>query len=391
MKAYVVPVRQLEETQIQAWYELGHYAVQPNPLSEPGCLVPAVSELPHGERISLVVAEDKGRFFGCIPVIAVPKDVRASTAWRGIRRPVLSTQVRRLRWDLTPLLNPDRSDEAARAMLNALAQYSRTGGPGLVVLEAISAGAVKSIIMTEAKRLGLLVHTYTSWSRPVVRRRADGDYMAQHSAKFRRNLKRSARLLGEKLGGPVEVVDRSADPGAIDEIIEMEASGYKAKRVALAAYEGEPAWFRQMCAQFRSSGRLRVYTLEAGGVMVAGEVLVRATAGLFGLLTTYDESFSDFSPGIQLFMKALPKVFEPPDVVFYDTCTYDHNSTLERLFPERRDVSTVVVVTGGTFERCWMRAYAAERRLLGASSPLRDNKYVRPVMTKVVNKVLPGW
>lgn len=69
----VVPIRLLSEDDVDEWRDLAMHAIEPNPLSEPECLIASARYLPKGDQMLLVIAEDEGRFSGCFPVLRVAK------------------------------------------------------------------------------------------------------------------------------------------------------------------------------------------------------------------------------------------------------------------------------------------------------------------------------
>jgi hypothetical protein len=338
------------------------------------CLIPTARHLSHETPISLVIAEDDGRFFGCFPVRRVAGDARPSTTWSGVGRPVLSTQVRRLDYDGTPLVSEERGVEAATAMLSAIVARARAEGAGILVFEALDAdGPVSSYFAIAAKKLKLPTHIYRTWERPTVRRRDSLVYRSSHGSAYLRKIAKWSRQLGDKLGGDVQFVDRSADASAVEELIAMEAAGYKLENgVALVSHPGEPEWFREMCAHFRESGRLLVYSLQVGDSVVAMDLSLRAGEGLFGLLGAYDEDYSRFAPGIQLWFEVIERFHNETDARWLDSCTYAGNETLLRLLPDRRTVSTVLVAVGGPLARWRFRLYATALDAFGVGSTFRS-------------------
>lgn len=85
------------------------------------------------------------------------------------------------------------------------------------------------------------------------------------------------------------MVDRSADASAIDQLIELEAAGYKGRSgVAIVDHRGESDWFREMCAQFRLANRVLLYSLQVDDRVLAMNLSLRAGVGLFGLQGVYD-------------------------------------------------------------------------------------------------------
>jgi hypothetical protein len=171
----------------------------------------------------------------------------------------------------------------------------------------------------------------------------------------------------------VQLIDRSADPSAVDTLIAMEAAGWKAKDGgALLSHPGEPEWFREMCDRFRSAGRLLLYTLQVVDTLVAMQLMLRAGEGLFDLIMTYDEDYSRHSPGIQLILDFIDHFHDETDALWLDTCAAEDNETLLRMCPDRRTVSTVVLAVGGRVDRLRLRLYATFYNLFGARAPFRS-------------------
>ncbi|HUB70866.1 MAG TPA: GNAT family N-acetyltransferase [Acidimicrobiales bacterium] len=378
LNGIVVPIRRLSTAQVAAWRRLAGEALAPNPGFEPQCVIPASRYLPRGGEMLLVAAEEDGRFFGCFPVVRKGSQERMSVSWPGMRRPALSTQVRRPSYDCTPLLSRERSAEAATTLLGALHAYRewpKAGSFGLLVLDALDDGPVCTLLTSAAEQLGMPVHTYGSWRRPIVRRQSDpAAYGRAQSHKSHRELARKRRRLEDKLGAPLYVVDRSSDPRALDELVELEASGYKGTEgFALARQPGYAEWFKEMCSDFRSSGRFVLYSLEGGGTTVAMTAMLKGGEGYFGLLTAYDEDFSAYSPGTQLHVGAIGRFHDNTDAQWVDTCGAAGTQYLLNLYPDRRDVSTVIVAIGGTFDRACLACYVALRRVFGRDSLLRKD------------------
>jgi hypothetical protein len=391
----LVKVADMTPAELEAWAALAAGAVEPNPVFEPACLLPASRYLPRGRDITLVVAEDGGQMHGCFPVLEVGLDARPSTSFRGVFRPAYTTQVRRNRYDGTPLLRSEKGVAAARAMLEALAEagrhpHSRPAGPGLLVLESLrTEGPVWGSLAAAACMLRVPAVVHHSYPRPVANRRSDGNYLSHHSKKSRYNWARAGRQLGERLGGEPALVDCSHDPVAVERLLDMEAAGYKARTTgrrrdaspgestgrggATLLHPGEPAWFKEMCDQYRAGGRLVVQALQVLDQIVAMQLSVRAGNGVYLLATVYDEKYSAQSPGAVLAVRAMQEVFGDDRVDFMDTCTYEGNDGLLRLYPDRRQVSCVVLATGGLVDRTALQAYETARRLAGAGSPLRSS------------------
>jgi len=200
----------------------------------------------------LVIAEDKGRFSGCFPVLRVAKGEQPSSSWSGVRRPVFTTQVRRLRYDGTPLVRELHGVETAATLLTTLVEQRGVETAGILVLEAVDAdGPVAEYFKSAAEALKLPFYAYRTWTRPIARRPDSETSTSPRIGAYQKNAAKWRRQLSDELDGAVTVVDRSADVSAIDQLIELEAAGYKARSgVAMVDHRGESDWFREMCTQF---------------------------------------------------------------------------------------------------------------------------------------------
>jgi CelD/BcsL family acetyltransferase involved in cellulose biosynthesis len=361
MNGRILPIREISPNDELLWRDLAEHAIEPNPLFEADCMIPAAHHLWNGDQMLLVIAEDEGQFFGCFPVIRKAGVDQRIAELPGVRRPVLTTHVRRLRYDGTPLIRAERGIEAATALLSALTDRTHRKDAGILVLEALrDNGPVSEYLRMSAESLKLPMHTYRTYPRPVVQRRDDLTYLSIHGSKTLRANERKRRQLGDKLGGKVQLVDRSADRSGINELLALEAAGYKAKNDgAMELHPGESEWFREMCDRFRETNRLHLYSLQVGETIAAMQLLVRGGDGLFSLVVTYDEDDAKFSPGIQMYIEVINRFHNSTDAQWLDSCTYADNGTFLWLYPERPTVSTLLIPFGGPVDRFYVRLYMA--------------------------------
>jgi hypothetical protein len=167
------------------------------------------------------------------------------------------------------------------------------------------------------------------------------------------------------LGGDVDLVDRTADPGALDELFRLERSGYKfATGVAMESWNGEAEWFRAACDEFRRRGRLVVRTLESGGRTAAIVILFRGGDRLLGLQKAYDDELKEYSPGNQLDLAFFDTFHKMGGVQMQDSCTGASNEKSVRLFDDSRRVITVVAAVGGGIYGVLLTPFGFMRDLL---------------------------
>ncbi len=355
MKGRIAPVRTLSPDDEAAWTALAARAAEPNPLYEPNCLVPAARHQTFGDEIHVVFAEEDGRIYGCMPV-------RQLRQWRSFPYPFVVTQVRRMIYCGTPLVDPERGDEAVATMLDALRADRRlTRGRVLVVQELTQNGSVDRAVTAGTATQHLPIYRYESWERGIVNRRDDGNYEGQQSRRDRKELARCRRRLTDAFGTEPRLVDRSADPAAIDEFIALEAAGYKSDAdVAVATVPGESAYLREMCARFAADGRLRVFCLEAGGQTLAMQILLASGVGRFAIKVSYDEQFAKYAPGVLLHFAVMEACFDEGDAEWIDTCSSPRFEVLMRIYPDRRRITSYFVPLGrNPIDRLAVKAFIA--------------------------------
>ncbi len=362
-------VRGLSPSTIEAWGDLATRALEPNPLCEPDCVLPAATHLADGGDMEIVVAEEDGRLFGCFPVRPVSR-----TGQLPLR--AFTTDVRRMTYLGTPLVDALRAREACRVMIDTLVARRRSERTHLLHVKWLHGGGPVDLAFRGALHdLGLPVYEAESFDRPLVRRRPEASYDEGFNTKYRSVLRRRRRQLEKELGGPVTVQNVPDRPGVLDLLVDLEARGYKGRNgVAMTSVPGEVEQFNDMCERFAKDGRLQVLTLESNEHVAAMQLCLRGGAGLFALKVTYDEAFGAFGPGVQMQLGAIEYFHEHTDAEWIDSCTYQGNEPLLRLNPDRRSVVSYVIPLGGVLQSALVRALPTVRWARERVSAVRDRK-----------------
>lgn len=339
MKGRVLRLRQLSGEEEQAWADLAERAVEPNPFHEPSCVIAAARHQEFGDEIELVVAEEEGRFFACLPL----RHIR--TRWHRLSYQTATTRVRRMNYLGTPLIDPRKGPEAMCALLETVVEECRTAGSLSAEIWDVSAGGpVDGYLMDASAELGLPMAVTYAFERGILRRKQLDELVVAHSARTLRGLRSKQRGLGRALGGEVAVVDRSDDE-AIDEYIRLEASGYKADiGVAMTTVPGEPQYFTEMCQRFARQGRLHLISLTVGSTVPAMMAWMRAGDSIFQFKWSYDAEYAKFSPGLQLHMAGIEHFRTATDAELLDTCTGAHNELVFGIYPDRRTLNRYTLV-----------------------------------------------
>lgn len=335
----LIPIDELGQRDIAAWRDLAERAVEPNPFFEPASLLPAARHL--GEsHVGLLVVEDTGHdWLACLPVIPRLRlrDVRMPvwSVWRHLHTPLC-----------TPLVAQSAVDSATNALVQQALQLSRVG---IVALPWIGdEGPVVAGVLAALEESGACPAVHRSFERAIMRRPALNDGVeALVSRNTRRDLGRLGRRLAEQLDAPLELHDASERRAAVDEFIEIEATGWKGERgTAFASREGHADYFRELCDGFRAQGRLQLLTLGSEERAVSYKCNLLAGDAVFCFKIAFDESFARFRPGLQLELRMLELFRDGMSQSWMDSCADPDSQLFEHLWPERRRIGSYVLAAG---------------------------------------------
>lgn len=359
----LVPLEDVTEREIGAWEELACLAVEPNPFFEPQFVRAAARWLP-SDGVALLVAADDDGWRACLPVAR-------SSRWRRFPGPWLAGWRHPYCFLGTPMVDRERCHQALEALVAAIRksdqmrlfafEWMGAGGPVEHTLEKINAD----------QRVSAL--TYETFVRAALHRRPDGAYLsATLSSSRRKELRRLKRRLGEELQEPIEVRDRADDPRAYEDFLRLEASGWKGARgTALGSSQGHAAFFVELCERFHRDGRLQLLTLGTQGKAVAMQCNLLSGNAVFCFKVAYDEQLGRYSPGVQLEVASVEVFHAQTSASVMDSCAAADNDLINRLWPDRRTLTTIVLPGPGL-------AGHASRRALGAGAALRRRLSPRP-------------
>ena len=226
---------------LSSWGSLHQRAIEQNPFFEPPCVVPPAASPARRTESNCSSPWTAKPCSAACPSRSLPR-------WHWSRRGTLTSNVRRLKWLGTPLLDRNRADEAMTAMLAHLRDRRGQTGARLLALEWMHAGGpVAEVLRRTTSELGLPLGYGEQFERPGFLRLPDGFGRRAATPGPPVPLGREeASPAGHKMGA-VSLVERSGDPTLPGEVIALEASGYKhAAGIALQAWPGEPAWFTAM-------------------------------------------------------------------------------------------------------------------------------------------------
>lgn len=357
MRAELVDLADLGEPGLGRWRELAARALEPNPFYEPEYLLPLAEGLGQLDAVRLLVVSEATEWIACMPVHGerwhrIPLRSRAS--WRG-----------HLLYGLlgTPLIAADRAPEATAALVDGMMSGSRITYAAFEWVPA--SGPVAALLATSLAGRRPDPIEFERFERAALRRRPEPTYLLETlGSKRRRELRRQRRKLGEALEAEPLTVDRAGDDGAYGEFVALEAASPKsAGGTVLAATPGHAQFFKRMCRSFAELGRLQLLSLQAGRQTVASKCNLVAGDGIFCFKIAYDQRWAQLSPGIQLELDTLEIFHSRTSAAFMDSCADPKNKMINRLWPDRRELSTQVLPTGGIAGRAAVPALLAARAI----------------------------
>lgn len=333
----VIPIAELDGGALERWRALAAAASEPNPFFEPDFVLAGAEHLDDAAQ-ALVVVEAGGEWLAAMPVAEGRwrRAVAATRAWRGLYG-----------FLATPLVAAGHEDALATLLRSAA---EAAGGRALVIegTTAITHGLPEAGDHPLADR--------SEYERALLRRRADGGYLDHVKPHHAREFKRQRRRLAEAGGGDVVAVDRTGDERAIEDFLALERSGWKGRAdTALASAEGDARFFAEVCNAFRAAGRLQLLELRAGERRVAMKCNLLAAPGSFAFKIAFDEEFARFSPGIQLELENI-EFFARGELEWMDSCADPDNAMINRLWPDRRALQTLVYRPPGARGATMMKA-----------------------------------
>jgi CelD/BcsL family acetyltransferase involved in cellulose biosynthesis len=334
----VVPLRlsDLSTGALDAWDRLADRAAEPNPFFRRE-FVQAASQAFDTDPLLLIGASG-GEWVLCLPIDSVSR-------WRRLAMPCLAPWMPDVTFLSTPLVDRDHVEGAARGLAGYLSVERQAAA---LVLDPVDPDGEVGRALGDAFLLaGREPVIYAEWERGALHRRPEPTYVEEAmSAKRRKELRRLRRSLGRDLGGEVELVDRSSDPDACDEFMRIESAGWKgAEGTALASSPQRKAFFRSMCRDAAAAGRLQMLSLECAGRTVAMQCNLIDGDALFGFKVAYYTDFARHSPGALLEVDAIGFFHETEGLDVADSCASGDSEMINRIWPDRRRMQTLIVPT----------------------------------------------
>ena len=309
----------------RAWRDLSARALEPNVFAEPAFVLSALRNFAGADRLQLLLAWRSGadeRLIGAV-VLQFPK----LSLGLGVARVWQSNQA-----GLAALmLDRDAAEEALAAVMDWIAR-ERPGIIGLLVPSLDTTGPT-------ARAVQALGSHKTAPARVVARRgravlnAAEGVAQGFEAALPKKRLKEWSRQLRRLHERGVAAFRIASDGAAVESFLALEAKGWKgAQRTALGANADLAAFTRSMLAGFAEDGKLAIHLLEIDGAPVAAGLVLRSGPRAFYWKTAYDETYAEYSPGLQLTLELSRRQERDASIATTDSCAIEGHPMIDRLW-----------------------------------------------------------
>ena len=305
---------------------------------------------------------DPERLLGLLPV---------ASAWDSLKLPLPLL----VAWHgyaplATPLLDRERGVEAAAGLMDAARAF---GARGLLLSPTDIESAATQAFVNAASVHGGRTRILHRHARAMLDCRQDADAVLRTALgpKKLKELRRQRNRLED--GGAVTfemISDPQRIPAALEAFLQLEASGWKAKRgTALAQHDGDLRFIREAVPSLAAQGLCDIAMLSCAGRPVAAGIVLRQGRRAFFFKIGSDPDAARISPGVQLTVDLTRNLCADPDIDDVDSTADANHPMIDRLWPGRLAMGDVLVPLGadGPVLRICEHALRKRRRMRAAA------------------------
>ena len=163
---------------------------------------------------------------------------------------------------------------------------------------------------------------------------------------------KEVRRKEKRLRDQGRLVWRELEPGEdarpwLTDFLRLEASGWKGRgKSALACRDDEREFFISAAVAAHERGRLMLLGLFLDDRPLALKCNFLSGDGGFAFKIAFDEAYRAFSPGFLLEVENVRRLHQRPEVRWMDSCADAQHAMINRLWPGRRTMATVLFATG---------------------------------------------
>lgn len=215
-------------------------------------------------------------------------------------------------------------------------------------LRAIPAsGPFWDMLVNSVAAAGGAIKILNHWERAALA--AQPSFENWFSGNFERKRRKEYRRLRSRLGEEGTLESLAWAPGDpldswVDELIALEALGWKGRRGTALAADGVMAnAFREALHLLAGEGSLRFWKIAFNGkpiAMMSG--IVKGDQGWLGKIA-YDESFARYSPGVMLILDATERLIDKERLALVDSCAIPGHPMISNIWRDRIALCDVMI------------------------------------------------
>jgi CelD/BcsL family acetyltransferase involved in cellulose biosynthesis len=237
-----------------------------------------------------------------------------------------------------PLVEREAAEPVITAWLAYLADDARFSG--LLLLPFLpQEGPFVASLRTVLRRARMPAADFNQHTRALLAPDGNRSTYVEHAlgARRYRELRRTVRRLCEAgavlfttAAGPADV------KRAIDDFVELEASGWKGEAgTAAACDDGARDFLKTAVAGLAAEHKAAIDRILLDGLPIAAAITLRSGDGAWFWKIAYDETQARFSPGVMLTALVSERLAEDVTIAHTDSCATADHAVMNRTWSER--------------------------------------------------------
>ncbi len=322
------------------WRALAARALVPNVFYEPAFVSAAAPVFGHDVGAVLVWSGTEPRkLLGFFPARIEPRRY-------GLKLPVLVGWTHPFAPLGVPLVESEAAEPVLAAWLAYLADDARFSG--LLLLPFLpEEGPFAAALRTVLRRARMPAADFNQHKRALLAPDGDRSGYVERGLGPRkyRELRRTVRRLCEAGAVLFTTATGPADvKRAIDDFVELEASGWKGEAGTAAACDDDVRGFlKTAVAALAAEHKVAIDRILLDGLPIAAAITLRSGDGAWFWKIAYDEAQARFSPGVMLTALVSERLAEDAAIAHTDSCATADHVVMNRTWSERLALHDLLV------------------------------------------------
>lgn len=247
----------------------------------------------------------------------------------------------------TPLVDAEDAAQSLDSLMEVLARPDTQLPHVLVFPDIRLRGNFAQLAKAIALSRNLPINVTNPYERPFLESYEDGPTYLKESiaARHLHDMRRQRKHLEERGALTYDVARQPGDVRLrMEEFLLMEARGWKGqKRTAMILDRYRSAFAREAVSNLAESDSVRIHTLNLEGKCIASLITFIVSGEAYTWKTTFDESYSAYSPGKLLMENLTEWHLDDANILRTDSCAVPDHPIMSRFWREREPMGTLVI------------------------------------------------